>query len=161
MSGCPSQLQAPPASSPTRPAQSSDLVVEFPSGSVTTAGFGVLLDLVERDVIRILDLEFVAKDDSGVVRPVDLPDAEDVRLVGGLIEPGSLAGVLVYESVWAASMASALRRQEARVISMGQVPLTDLVAVLGATPTGRAGRARNAVTSPGHPGDDRAAEGPR
>jgi len=149
---------------------------------VTTAGFGVLLDLVERDVIRILDLEFVAKDDSGVVRPVDLPDvvsaatgdfspflgsssglldAEDVRLVGGLIEPGSLAGVLVYESVWAASMASALRRQEACVISMGQVPLTDLVAVLGATPTGRAGRARNAVTSPGHPGDDRAAEGPR
>lgn len=131
------------------------LVVEFPSGSVTTEGFGVLLDLVERDVIRILDLEFVAKDDSGVVRPVDLPDvvsaatgdfspflgsssglldAEDVRLVGGLIEPGSLAGVLVYESVWAASMASALRRQEARVISMGQVPLTDLVAVLGAAP---------------------------
>ena len=136
MSGCPSQLQAPPASSPTRPAQSSDLVVEFPSGSVTTAGFGVLLDLVERDVIRILDLEFdVAKDDSGVVRPVDLPDvvsaatgdfspflgsssglldAEDVRLVGGLIEPGSLAGVLVYESVWAASMAAGLRRRRRR-----------------------------------------------
>jgi hypothetical protein len=132
MSGCPSQLQAPPASSPTRPAQSSDLVVEFPSGSVTTAGFGVLHD---RDVIRILDLEFVAKDDSGVVRPVDLPDvvsaatgdfspflgsssglldAEDVRLVGGLIEPGSLAGVLVYESVWAASMAAGLRRRRRR-----------------------------------------------
>ena len=129
------------------------LVVEFPSGQVSAAGFDTLLDLVARDVIRVLDLEFVTKSRDGIVTLVDLSaavsgasgdlsaflgasslllDQDDLARAGALLEPGSLAGILVYENVWATGMLSAMRRGGARIVSSGKVDPDDLEAALSA-----------------------------
>ena len=96
------------------------VVVEFADGVVTADGFDRLLDLVDRNVIRILDVEFVSKGPDGaqVVAVSELParpeldlsawngsssgllDADDIALVGDEIAEGSIAVVVVFENVW-------------------------------------------------------------
>jgi uncharacterized protein DUF6325 len=131
------------------------LIVEFGSGQVPGTAFHELLDLVEGDHVRVLDLEFVARDAAGAVSLLDpdatvtavgeelamfagassgLLDADDVMVVGELIKPGGLAAILIYESVWVAALAAQMSRDEARVISMGQIPATELDGVLDRAP---------------------------
>ncbi len=128
------------------------LIVEFPRGVITSAGFDSLLDLVHRQVIQVLDLEFVRRDDSGEVTLVDIADAvadapedlgflvgassglldeEDVTYVGGLIEPGSLAGVLLYEHVWMIPLADAIESGGAHVLSVGHLDPLDVIDAIG------------------------------
>lgn len=96
------------------------VVVEFADGVVTADGFDRLLDLVDRNVIRILDVEFISKGPDGaqVVGVSELParpeldlsawngsssgllDADDIALVGDEIAEGSIAVVVVFENVW-------------------------------------------------------------
>ena len=123
------------------------LIVEFPSGQIPDSAFHPLLELADRDVVRILDIEFVARDASGEVTLCDpaevltaaggelasfvgassgLLDPDDVARVGSLITPGSLAGIVVYESVWVAAMTARLPSESIRVISAGLVPADDL-----------------------------------
>lgn len=127
------------------------LIVEFGSGQVPGTAFHELVDLVAGDHVRVLDLEFVSRDAVGAVSLLDadatvtaagdelamfagassgLLDAEDVRIVGELIKPGSIAGILIYENVWVAALAAQLPRDGARVISVGQIPVTELAGVL-------------------------------
>ncbi|MGB0096135.1 MAG: DUF6325 family protein [Solirubrobacteraceae bacterium] len=103
----------------------------WPGGHVTGEGFRLLLDLVDHGIIRVLDLEFIAKAADGTVRKVALGEVEhggevdvtmwegassglldqsDVDEVAAAIEPGSLAGILVYENVLAVPMWTALDR---------------------------------------------------
>ena len=105
------------------------LAVEFPSGRMTGEGFDLLLDLVKRNVVRVLDLEFMAKSAEGIVRKVPLRevphgsgvdvtmwegassglvDQSDIDEIASAIGPGSLAGILVYENVWAAPLMAAM-----------------------------------------------------
>ncbi len=130
------------------------LAVEWPDGKVTGEGFSLLLDLVERGTIRVLDLEFIAKAADGSVRKVELGDVEhrgdvdvtiwegassglldqeDVDEVGSAIEPGSLAGILVYENAWAVPMWTALDRSSARLVGTGRIAGEDLVRALDET----------------------------
>ncbi|MGY1707446.1 DUF6325 family protein [Geodermatophilus sp. SYSU D00697] len=129
------------------------LVVAFPVERMTGEAFPLLIDLVDRGVIRILDLEFIRKDedgtvttlsqvdldrmqvleaalfdgaDSGLLRPDDLAEA------AAALEPGTAAGVLVYENVWAAPFAAALRRSGGQLVASGHIPLQDLAAALDA-----------------------------
>lgn len=132
------------------------LVVEFPSGRIPADAFHQLLGMARDDRVRILDLEFVARDASGTSALMDpdeivsrvgnelsilagvssgLLDGEDVARVGELISPGGLAAIIVYESSWVMAMAAQLYRDEARLISMGQIPVAELDAVLTATRT--------------------------
>jgi hypothetical protein len=110
------------------------------------------MDLIDREIVRVLDLPFIAKDADGKVSRVEVDDVEhsdalDERLWGlssGLldqsdidqaaaaIEPGSLAGVLVYENLWAVPMWTALDRSNARLVGAGRIPGPDLVAALDA-----------------------------
>jgi Family of unknown function (DUF6325) len=130
------------------------LAVEWPGGHVTGEGFGLLLDLVERGIIRVLDLEFIAKAPDGTVRKVALGEVEhggdvdvtmwegassglldqaDVDEVAAAIEPDSLAGILVYENVWAVPTWTALDRSSARLVGAGRIVADDLLAALDAT----------------------------
>ncbi|QES52166.1 DUF1269 domain-containing family protein [Streptomyces venezuelae] len=137
------------------------LVVEFPGNRMTGEGFPLLLDLVERNVIRILDLLFVRKDEDGTVTALELQDLGDevdlsvfagassglldqgdIDEAGAALEPNSSAGILVYENVWAAPFARAMRRSGAQLVANGRIPvqalLASLDAVEGTTPGGRA-----------------------
>jgi Family of unknown function (DUF6325) len=129
------------------------LAVEWPGGHVTGEGFRLLLDLVERGIIRVLDLAFIAKAADGTVRKVALADVEhggevdvtmwagassglldqsDIDEVSAAIEPDSLAGILVYENVWAVPMWTALDRSTARLVGAGRIGAEDLLLALDA-----------------------------
>jgi hypothetical protein len=128
------------------------LVIEFPEDRLTGEGLPILLDLVDRGIIRILDFLFVRKDADGVVTAVaatDLPagsadlalfddarsgllDAEDVLHAGSVLEPGSAAGVLLYENRWAAPFAAAMRRGGGQLVASGRIPVQGILAALDA-----------------------------
>jgi len=129
------------------------LIVEFPGNRMTGDGFAILLDLVDRGLIRILDLLFVRKDEDGTTTVLDLSDLdrdgtmdlavfqgassgligkEDVEQATSVIEPGSSAGVMIYENRWAAPFAAALRRGGAQLVARGGIPIDALVATLDA-----------------------------
>ncbi|MFE7275155.1 DUF6325 family protein [Streptomyces sp. NPDC057623] len=130
------------------------LVVEFPGNRMTGEGFPLLLDLVDRGLIRIMDLVFVRKDEDGSVTGMEIADLtgdgaldlavfegassgllgqDDIDEAGTALEPGSSAGILIYENLWAAPFAAALRRGGARLVASGRIPVPDLVAALDAT----------------------------
>lgn len=130
------------------------LVVEFPGNRMTGEGFPILLDLVDRGLIRILDLVFVRKDADGTLSMLELSDLDrdgemnlalfqgassglldedDLSDAGKVLEPGSSAGILIYENRWAAPFASALRRGGAQLIASGHIPLEAIAASLDAT----------------------------
>ena len=127
------------------------LAVEWPCGHVTGEGFQLLLDLVDRDIVRVLDLEFITKAADGTVRKVALGDIEhagdvdvtiwdsassglldqsDIDQVAAVIEPGSLAGILVYENLWSVPLMTALDRSSARMVGNGRIIVADLLTAL-------------------------------
>nr|WP_308407683.1 DUF6325 family protein [Streptomyces sp. RKAG337] len=133
------------------------LIIEFPNGDMGGEGLPLLVDLVDRGIIRIIDLSFVRKETDGSVvaltiadldhdgvlelavfegAPSGLLSSEDVDEAGAVLEPGSAAGIIVYENLWAAPLASALRRSGAQMIAGGRIPLEDLVGALDAAGTG-------------------------
>jgi hypothetical protein len=130
------------------------LIVEFPGNQMTGEGFPLLMDLVDRGVIRVLDLKFVTKSSDGSVRAVELMDLDhdgtfDVALFEGassgimddsdaadaasVIEPGSSAGILIFENRWATPFVDALRRGGAELVAAGYIPQDTLAASLDAT----------------------------
>lgn len=127
------------------------LVIEFPRGEVTSGGFATLTDLVERGIVTVLDLEFVRHTEQGQVVLVDIADAvadapddlaylvgastgllddDDVAAVGETIEPGSLAGVLLFEHTWIVPMVDAVHAGGARVVTSARVDPADVAAAL-------------------------------
>ena len=129
------------------------IVVAFPTERMTGEAFPLLIDLVDRGVIRILDLEFIRKDEDGTVTTLSQLDLErmkvleaalfdgaDSSLLGpedlaeaaAALDPGTAAGVLVYENVWAAPFAAAVRRSGGQLVASGHIPVQDLVAALDA-----------------------------
>jgi hypothetical protein len=129
------------------------LVVEFPGNKMTGEGFGTLLELVDRGVIRILDLMFVRRESDGSMKVLDLQDIDrdgkfdlavfagassgllsqsDLSDAAGVIQPGSSAGILIFENRWATTFIQALRRGEAELVAAGYIPQDDLAAALDA-----------------------------
>src|SRR3954447_10847613 len=96
------------------------LVVEFPGNKMTGEGFPILLDLVDRGIIRIIDLGFFVKAEDGSVAGLNIAEIdtgeydltvfegassglisdEDVNEASAIVEPGSSIGILVYENLW-------------------------------------------------------------
>jgi hypothetical protein len=129
------------------------LVVEFPGSRMTGEGLPLLVDLVDRGIIRILDLQFIRKELDGSVSGLEIADLDsdgkldlmvfegassgllgkdDVEDAASVIEPGSSAGILVYENVWAAPFAAALRRGGGQLVASGRIPVQALLAELDA-----------------------------
>lgn len=136
------------------------LVVEFPSGQMNGEGLPLLVDLVDRGIIRILDLLFVTKQPDGSVVGIDIADFDqdgqldlavfegassgllgddDLAEAGAALEVGTAAGVIVYENLWAAPFATAMRRNGARVVASGRIPVDAVVETLEALEAAEAG----------------------
>ncbi|MFD0369944.1 DUF6325 family protein [Streptomyces sp. NPDC059071] len=129
------------------------LVIEFPGNRMTGEAFPLLVDLVDRGIIRIIDLAFVGKDADGSVAGLELQDLgggemdlsvfdgvssgvldqSDLEEAANALDPGNSAAVLVYENLWAAPLARALRRSGAQLVAGGRIPVQALLAALDAT----------------------------
>ena len=129
------------------------LIVEFPKGQSKFTGemADELVRLVDAGTIRVIDMLILAKDDDGVVEAMELTDVdelgplqaieaeladllaeEDIENLAAAMQPGSVAGVLVYENVWAAPFGSAARRAGGQLIANGRIPIQDIVASIEA-----------------------------
>ena len=129
------------------------LVVEFPADKADFSGEMAkeLTSLVDRDLVRVLDLLLLRKEDDGSVDVAELHEVDesnigqlreleselamllaeqDVEEIGKALEPGSLAAVLVYENSWAAPFASSVRRSGGELIANGRIPTQALLAAL-------------------------------
>ncbi|WP_326672982.1 DUF6325 family protein [Streptomyces canus] len=134
------------------------LVVEFPGNRMTGEGFPLLVDLVDRGLIRILDLTFIRKDADGSVTGLEIGDLtgdgeldlavfegassgllgqDDLVEAAAALEPGNSAGVLIYENLWAAPFAAALRRGGAELVASGRIPVPAVLAALDAAESAR------------------------
>jgi hypothetical protein len=130
------------------------LIVEFPGSKMTGEGLPILVDLVDRGLIRILDLLFVKRDEDGTLTTAELTDLDgdgelDLMIFEGaasglldesdladaaeVVEPGSSAAILLFENRWAAPFTQALRRGGAELVAAGYVPLDAIAASLDAT----------------------------
>jgi hypothetical protein len=129
------------------------LVIRFPGSKMTGEGLPALVDLVDRGIIRILDLRVVSRGADGSVVLMDIADFDgdgtldlavfegaasgllddaDADEVGALVEPGDTAAVLVYENTWAAPFVAAVRRGGAEVVSSGRIPAETVLDTLDA-----------------------------
>jgi len=123
--------------------------IEFPTNQITGEGLLMLVDLVDRGIIRVLDLAFIVKDADGTVRRVDLGelgpelgifegassglfDDEDFSSAAEAISPGSGAALLLFENRWAAPLARQLRLQGAQLVATERIPVQAILAALDA-----------------------------
>jgi Family of unknown function (DUF6325) len=130
------------------------LIVEFPGNKMTGEGFPILVDLVDRGVVRIIDLLFVRRDSDGSMSVLDLQDLDldgrldlavfagvssgiidssDLADAAAVIEPGSSAGILIFENTWATQFVQALRGCDAQLVAAGYIPQDTIAAALDAT----------------------------
>jgi len=130
------------------------IVVEFPGNRMKGEAFPLLIDLVDRGLIRIIDFVFVRRETDGSVKGLAIADVdhdgvldlavfegassgllddEDLAEAGNAIEPGSSAAVLVYENVWAAPFATAVRRSGGQLVASGRIPVQAVLAALDAS----------------------------
>jgi hypothetical protein len=130
------------------------LIVEFPGNRMTGDGLAALVDLVDRGVIRTLDLRFVTCGDDGSVTAMELADLDadgafdlavfdgassgmldqsDLDDAASALEPGSSAGILIFENRWAIDFVAGLRRGGAELVAAGYIPLDAIAASLDAT----------------------------
>jgi hypothetical protein len=128
------------------------LVVEWPADRQPTGeAFPLLLDLVDRGLIRVLDLAFVHKEEDGSIAGINIGDLDldgnpeiavfegassgllsedDYNEAGRALEPGCSAAILLFENTWAAPFATALRRSGAQLVANGRIPVNAIIAAL-------------------------------
>ncbi len=129
------------------------LALEFPTGKLRGQGLAMLVDLVDRGIIRILDFRFATRAADGSYAAIAITDLDgdgtldlavfegvesglldddDLSAAVALIEPGNAVGLLVYENTWAGPFVSAMRGVGASLIASGRIPAEAVAATLDA-----------------------------
>jgi hypothetical protein len=136
-------------------------VIGYPADApMTGEAAPLLVDLVERGIIRVLDVLFVTKNEDGTFSGFDARDLtekgvgdfavfegassgllgdEDAEKVADEIEPGSAAVMIVYENRWAAPFIAAVRRNGGEAIAFERIPAQDVIDALDALEAAEAG----------------------
>jgi hypothetical protein len=141
------------------------IVVEFPAGASSFTGemANELIALVDSGTIRVIDVLILTKDEDGTVEAMELSDIDelgplqrveaqlasllaedDVAHLAAAMDPGSTAGVLIWENLWAAPFASAARRSGGQLIATGRIPIQAIIASIEADEASANGGNRNA-----------------
>ena len=129
------------------------VVLEWPDQQPVGEAVPLILDAVDRGIIRILDVALLAKDTDGTVAVLEigavngggagsfadfegassgLLGEDDLEEAAGVLEPGTSAAVLVWENRWAAPIATALRRSGGQLVASGRIPIQGILAALDA-----------------------------
>jgi Family of unknown function (DUF6325) len=129
------------------------VVVEFPAGASNFTGemAAELVALVDSGTIRLIDVLILTKNEDGTIDAMELSDIdelgelqaleaqladllaeEDVEHLAAAMDPGSTAGVLIWENLWAAPFAAAARRSGGQLIANGRIPIQAIIASIEA-----------------------------
>ena len=128
------------------------IVLEWPGKQPSGEVAPLIVDLVDRGIIRVLDIAFMVKGEDGSVAAIDigaingggsgwdefdgastgLLGDEDVQEAAAALEPGTSAAVLVWENRWAAPVAVALRKSGGQLVASGRLPIQAILAALDA-----------------------------
>lgn len=128
------------------------VVIEWPGRQPDGSAVPHLVDLVDRGIIRLLDLVFIAKDEDGSVAGLEISDLgdaaeafavfegassgllddEDAEEAANALEPGTSAALIVFENSWAAPFAVAVRKSGGQLVANGRIPVQALLAALDA-----------------------------
>jgi hypothetical protein len=129
------------------------VVVEFPAGASNFTGEMAeeLVRLVNSGTIRLIDVLILTKNEDGTVDAMELSDIDelgelqaleaqlaellaedDVENLAAAMDPGSTAGVLIWENLWAAPFAAAARRSGGQLIATGRIPIQAIIASIEA-----------------------------
>jgi Family of unknown function (DUF6325) len=129
------------------------LALELPAARMKGEGLAALVDLVDRGIIRILDMRVVKREADGTFTAMAITDLDhdgtldlaifegiesgmldddDLRQAAELIEPGKVVALLLYENTWAAPFVAAMRRAGAELIASGRIPADEVEAMLDA-----------------------------
>jgi hypothetical protein len=129
------------------------IVVEFPAGASNFTGEMAkeLIALVDAGTIRVIDVLILTKDEDGSIEAMELSDIEDlgplqaveaqlasllaeedIAHLAAAMDPGSTAGVLIWENLWAAPFASAARHSGGQLIATGRIPIQAIIASIEA-----------------------------
>ncbi|WP_104165450.1 DUF6325 family protein [Cryobacterium sp. N22] len=132
------------------------IVVEFPGSTFNGSIAPELTKLVDRGLVKILDLLILKKDADGVLEIAELSDLEDGELgelrafetelatllseddvisAAEAIEPGSTAALLVWENLWAAPFGASVRHAGGQLVASGRIPVQALFAAIEADDT--------------------------
>jgi uncharacterized membrane protein len=126
------------------------IVLEWPGRQPDGSVAPLIIDLVDRGIIRIIDIAVMVKDEEGHVAALDLAalegefsefegastgllDQEDLDEAAAALEPGTSAAVLVWENRWAAPVAVAVRKSGGQLVASGRIPIQAILAALDAT----------------------------
>jgi hypothetical protein len=126
------------------------IVLEWPGRQPDGTVAPLIIDLVDRGIIRIIDIAVMVKDEEGNVAALDLAalegefsefegastgllDQEDLDEAAAALEPGTSAAVLVWENRWAAPVAVAVRKSGGQLVASGRIPIQAILAALDAT----------------------------
>jgi hypothetical protein len=128
------------------------VLIEWPDRQPDGRAVPHLVDLVDRGIIRLLDLTFITKGEDGSVAAVEIADLgegaeefavfegassglltdDDTSEAAGALEPGTSAVLLVYENSWAAPFAIAVRESGGQLVASGRIPIQAMLAALEA-----------------------------
>lgn len=128
------------------------IVLEWPGRQPQGEVAPLIIDLVDRGIIRILDVAFMVKREDGTVDSIELGELngdsggfgefegassgligqDDLEEAATALEPGTSAAVLIWENRWAAPVAVALRRSGGQLVATGRIPIQSIVASLDA-----------------------------
>jgi uncharacterized membrane protein len=129
------------------------VLIEFPGSQFNGQIAPSILELVDSEAIRLLDLVFVHKTEDGDIETLELTDVapaeagdlaaaevgyaglladEDLEAAAAIVEPGSSALLLVWENTWAAPLATAIRESGGQLVSSGRIPVNAIISALEA-----------------------------
>jgi hypothetical protein len=128
------------------------LVIAWPGRQPTGEAAPLLVDLVERGIIRVLDLIFITKAEDGSIAGIEISEVgqeveefkvfegvssglltdEDAAEAAEALDPGTSAALLLFENRWAAPFATAVRRSGGQLVASGRIPVQAVLAALDA-----------------------------
>ena len=128
-------------------------IIEFPADTANFTGAMAdeLIKLVDSGAIRVIDILILVKDQHGGIEAIELSELDDlgplqileaelaellaeddVVHLAAAMDPGSTAGVIIYENLWVAPFASAVRRSGGQLIADGRIPIQAIIASIEA-----------------------------
>ena len=129
------------------------VLIEFPGSQFNGQIAPSIIELVNNETIRLLDLVFVHKTEAGDIETLELSDVapaeagdladidvgyagllaeDDLAAAASIVEPGSSALLLVWENTWAAPLATAIRESGGQLVSSGRIPVNAIISALQA-----------------------------